>query len=1655
MGVLEDAIAEKERRDLVALAVAEKERRAATDIDFTQLPLVDLSQEEPVLQILPEPVAGADPTSIGPTPGAEAESPIGENATRAVKQFINQTIINPIKNISKRSSIGIMNQQAELLAAKQAFRAEHGTAMPRDQDLALQKEIHARAGEDVPSFDIPEGTIGQRLLIDTPVGIASFVTKLFLMKRAMGAGGTELGTLEAMAVWETLNQVEGDVSGKGAALRGALSAIGQVPTVSAAGKVTKIAVGGGLFGGLTAAEGGTMEDIIVSTMIGAGYQAWGIAKQTQFLKDFKQNQIIAAKVNIQGKKNTGLAANAERHRRDLAVAKTPEQRAKADSDLQKRNLSITRNANTEIERASARVDKDMEGVIRRIQKGEKPAPKGEQEFAKARARAQKQLQNKDPRVRAAGQRVLNFLEEKAAGAGKETLEGIPEPTIVEKVVKAAKKPVEGIRRARIRAQLERQKGPPVAKAPAAKAAPVTRPAPVVQPEGVEEAKGQEGVEPPTPSPVAAKAVDNTALLRERTEIKATPPKQRTPQQIERLDEVETTLVEENADEFPDIDITPKTRNIEVKKVNDQIKSHGIYQAELAAIEDVPEVPTQVMVDSTEIGDVRARFEGRPEMLRRFKQQETGGARWDEAAAEIGIESLDDYMDAVELSVESKKPLTGGINEVALSNALNSGDPSIVLFATKRQMLKEGFNAAEINKEIQNVATEFQISQEFITPELISLEELSDVAKKQRILKELDRQVKKVTKTKDFQSRAIQKAKGRAAREKRVVFVVERQGRPIVTIKEPRSGTFTKITPAAPGETEGLTETITLEPKPKGKPKPEPQTKEQKLLIQRINLEVKKKGLTQTLFSDLKLKHGGSRRLTGRTPRTVEQLQAVFKAVQRARPKVIGHKKVLSLKTEKQITELKESLTNLGFMNDAEFAKILQIEARGKQAKFVDARNFITQKQSNEILLRMHDTAQRLRVTEPIDRAIAGNPTIAAAIEKIAKQPQRRKDPGRLRSMRFFFQRLGVQANERIYDVFLDLTLAADAKSRERHDAMKLAEKLPDFTKIATDTKALKRVEDWIVSQSNLENKPAVPTDITENELRLAKLVQASFKSYETLARAGKFFEFFDKRTELPQYLKFKQGIDKAFDVYNTKGYDALIRYLDTQDWGIVRAGYSPMESVVRKVSTNRMPDIAVGKGRIKTRGIQYQKQDRDILQRWYSYMRQMDQLIHIQPRIKSLVRLINDNQTSFIKPGKINSAVSTYLDNLKHTNYEDGLIEEFSRKLYSQAITVRVLADPVKPLRNLLQNVAFSEDRRDILDPRNKKLSAEDVRYLETFVQQSSVMMSDWAFTGEQPFDFFWIRRGIKKLTDKDLPTVTKWVQRKTLYPQSDRLNRTISFTAKINRVRRAFGKNKPLAKQMRDARFSDMQKEEQRVALGILAKDGIDDMARYIAKVHTDNTHFLYAREQRSPAEQTKGGRIFLNLQLFKRAALEKAVLQMEKTVEKGTGTRAKLRAANVLMTLVTMSALVGLFFRKMTGQKYSPYSYLAFLELNFGGLMLATLKIIADAYNSMLAILTSDPKKLGKAIDEFGVDITRVGDYLIPFYDLGLRGIEAIIGSENIDRQPFRQLREIIDAEYKSRGLAEIDRDLIEKMQFTFAKGGKQEPTTEQESTRRKFSK
>lgn len=835
----------------------------------------------------------------------------------------------------------------------------------------------------------------------------------------------------------------------------------------------------------------------------------------------------------------------------------------------------------------------------------------------------------------------------------------------------------------------------------------------------------------------------------------------------------------------------------------------------------------------------------------------------------------------------------------------------------------------------------------------------------------------------------------------------------------------------------------------------------KKLRDRINDLATVKGLSKKALSNLSLKHTNFRTLTGKVAEkkiNINQLVKLLEAVEKARPTIIGHRRVLSLKTENQIAAFKESLIKAGRLTESEFNRILGLVTskgfgqvglgRPRPAKFISAKSFITQTEARDLLDRMHDSAQVIGITEPLNKAVEKNPEIKAELEKVRSQPSSIGDPSsktisnrirnavfgtdffdRLYSMRFWSQRLGDRMAQPVYKVYRSLIREAQILTRERGKVFEFLGTLPDFDKIAADNEALQRVSDAIASKSNLKNKPEFPKNITKSELRLVAEIEKIFKVYEFHAKVGKFFQHKDDLTRMPQYLKFKKGIDRALDIYDTKGIDALFDYIKTQDWGIITAGYEPMRSVIRKISTHQMPDVAVGKSHIKVRGIEYAQQDRNILQRLQSYMRQMDMLAFVQPKIKAWVRLIGDNLESIENQDNVQQVITTFLNNLKKTNMEDGFIEQVMRRIYSQAITTRVLADPIKPGRNLLQNVSFAEDRADLFDPRNKSLTPQEQEYLETYVQQDRVMMSDWAFAGEEPLNLPVI--GQKRL---GIDKVTKWTQKHSLYPASDRKNRYWSFWAKINRARRAFAKDQTLAEKMLEARFSDMQRSEQELALEILAKDGIDSMARFVAQVHTDNTHFLYAREARSPAEQTRVGKLIWNLFLFKRAAVEKAVLQIQKATGQGS-LQSRLRAANVLVRLFVMSAITNWIWKELTGKKHGAYDFINFLEVNAGGLELASVEKVETVYNLMIrAALKGDTK----ALAALPRAITTSADYFIPYYDLGMRAIEATLDEKNLDIQALQKIREMVDKEYRIRGRPRIERSLLEKFQFTFGGPG-----------------
>lgn len=311
-------------------------------------------------------------------------------------------------------------------------------------------------------------------------------------------------------------------------------------------------------------------------------------------------------------------------------------------------------------------------------------------------------------------------------------------------------------------------------------------------------------------PTAAELSD-AELLAERRKILETPTKDRTPTEIAKLKTVEDQIIDRNIEKFPTADITDKVRKTEVKKTETEIIEHGAYRAIAEAAEDVPQLGGVFNVDSTEIADVKQRFDGQPELLKKFNLQDIGGRRWDTIADEVGIkDGLDAFMDAVELFVQSESK-DAGVSEQFLDKALEGRHPDLEVLARKLELLQAGEDAATINEELRSLADQLDIPPEGIEEFLVPVTGVTEAEQRARVLKEVTKEKPKPKRKPEAEAAAIKRAQTRAFKEKRPIFVSTRRGKISVSIKEPRRGEFVKVTPAEPGQIEGKTERLKADP----------------------------------------------------------------------------------------------------------------------------------------------------------------------------------------------------------------------------------------------------------------------------------------------------------------------------------------------------------------------------------------------------------------------------------------------------------------------------------------------------------------------------------------------------------------------------------------------------------------------------------------------------------------------------------------------------------------------------------------------------------------------------------------------------------------------------------------------------------------------------
>ncbi|MBA7491705.1 hypothetical protein ES702_02253 [subsurface metagenome] len=793
-----------------------------------------------------------------------------------------------------------------------------------------------------------------------------------------------------------------------------------------------------------------------------------------------------------------------------------------------------------------------------------------------------------------------------------------------------------------------------------------------------------------------------------------------------------------------------------------------------------------------------------------------------------------------------------------------------------------------------------------------------------------------------------------------------------------------------------------------------------------------KGLTDKALTDIKRKYGLSPHLATDTRRmTIPQLQAVLKAVERARPKRIGYQKVITRKTEGKIQTLKDSLIEKYQMTEKAYEETLKDLGIYKEPRYIDAKHFITEEQGKELIYRLIDEAEILKITEPLRIAVEKNPEIkklADVIDRRVKAEGERtiKDPHDLNSARSYFQILETISGAPLFTLYQDLI---NCHLENRADLNHLIEGFDEYRDIIKDEKELKKVEDWILAKSDLKGKPETPVNITPKEIELAKKIEGILKDYQSRARTEKFLDNIDNLSAMPQYLEYKKEIDKALDIYESKGYDDLVKYMKTQEWGVIKSGYDPLQVLSAKVRVYKAKGLSVifGKEHIKVRkDIEYKEQETNVITRVIAYKRQMDNLSLMAPKVRALITLANKNLDKFKNPKRVRTNLGVFFRELKGYDRSTGWFERGINRIYSQAMITIIMCSPPLAFRNLGQNFGLGHDKAMLVDPRNKKLTPHNTVFLDTHVQQAIFMRTDWFMTGEKPLPgLAWLTNVIKKIN---------------LYPRSDVANRHWGFWGKINQVRMAFeDKTISLKKKTEKAKFSDFSLLEQKRALQILAKDGQEAMNEYVAKVYVDDVHFLYERAQRSLAEMGPYGKVFGNLMLFPRAYWEKLTKMSKKMTGKYVPFNERTRAFKVIASILIGGALVGIAYTKTTGRRKPPYDPLVLLAYQTGGLMIGTVEALNEVYVDTIMAVRGDRRALAALTSS----VPKLADHFIPFYNYALRGYEAFLGdplvNKNIDVYALKKLRQLVDNEYKIRGgVHSVERNAIEKWQYFLSGAG-----------------
>ncbi len=788
-----------------------------------------------------------------------------------------------------------------------------------------------------------------------------------------------------------------------------------------------------------------------------------------------------------------------------------------------------------------------------------------------------------------------------------------------------------------------------------------------------------------------------------------------------------------------------------------------------------------------------------------------------------------------------------------------------------------------------------------------------------------------------------------------------------------------------------------------------------------------------------------------------------------RPKKIGSRTIITPKQEVIIASRKNNAIKEGLLTEQEFQALVDKHLSGKQPRYVPnledpkKTSYVTEKAAIQFKRALERTLLINELSRRQQTAVEKNPQLAPHYERLKTRISLDKgevrDPHPLDAMRYWMEqasRKTGRAFSRIHAKIVDVNHRIQAIHANTYKKLEKAIELSvpgvkgknELRSILGDRKAQDRISQWLSSHLDIENAPERPF-LSNTELAVAEELQTVFESYEWKVRARQIYEHYWHGFKIPaEKTKNEEAlrqIEEAKTAFQYGGLKLLRETVKEQTWGVIESGYDPWEIVHPPLEQKRAKLELIGKSRLMPRGTGYAAQDKTLFSRLNRYMRQMDTGTYMQPYLDLLS---NEFETAhrnneFDNPRQIQEALDDFAANLKGFRFDDRWIYRMLARAYGQAALVVIRVRTVLGLRNLFQNPGLYVGKADLVHPDvYKKMPDADYEYFSLFVDQTRALdewlMGSMAILNEVP--------GFRKLN--------QLAEKINIYPWSDRVNRLWCFKAKSSAVRRAVVDLKEGRKSVEDVfkaiRLDDITPIQQQQALEIWASEGDDAFARFIARVTTEDVHFLYARADRSPTEMPEGAKTLLNLFTFPRSYAERMMKQANKVLH-GKTRRERIAGAQVIGSMIVHGIITGALFSMLTGRRSNPYNPIAITGFELGALALRAANAPIAVMVGILKVLDPQtPEDLRKmAWGELSRDIPQMADMYIPLYIDLMNVLESATGMKSLDRLAVRRVREMIDSEYNVRGGAyEVERTFFQSIQHIVGGAGVDQAIREAEA-------